>query len=181
MSDEIPTEFMQVWAVLGTAYPNHAKENGATAMSMTLRLYWRLLKDVPIDSLQQAALRHIAGSKWFPQIAELRAASFALEAPQQQTAIEAWGEVCEAMSSSDYYCYVDHVTVPHFDNPITNRLVDSMGWRNLCHSEDGTADRARFIQAYDQLAARQSSEGALPSALRIGARYQDVPQLEGVR
>lgn len=180
MSEAIPTEFMQVWNVIGMAYTNHAKEIGAEAMAQTMRLYWRLLKDVPIEALQQAALRHIASSKWFPQIAELRAAAFVLEAAEQQTAIEAWGEVTAAMSNTDYYCYIDHCRVPVFANPVTNRLVDSMGWRNLCHSEDGTADRARFIQAYDQLEARQRNEGALPFALRIGAR-QSVPQLEDAR
>jgi len=180
MSEDIPDGFLKMWSVLGLAYPSFAKENNAEAIGQTLRLYWRLLKDVPVESLQQAALRHIASSKWFPQIAELRAAAFVLDAPEQQTAIEAWGEVTAAMSNTDYYCYIDHCRVPVFGNPITNRLVDSMGWRNLCHSEDGTADRARFVQAYDQLEARQRNEGALPFALRIGAR-QNVPQLEGAQ
>ena len=62
MSEDIPLEFMQVWSIIGLAYPNYAKENGAEAMAKTLRLYYRMLKDIAkktgIPGFHPHLLRH---------------------------------------------------------------------------------------------------------------------------
>lgn len=171
-NNPIPTEFAQVWGVLALAYPNWARERDAAALKETLRLYWQLLSDIPMEQLKQAALRHIAASRFFPTVAELRESTATLLQAPAQTALEAWGEVTGAMSDARYYVYADHCNVPEFANPITNRLVASMGWRNLCNSDNVIADRARFTAAYDTLVQRQQSEAALPDMLQAGAAAQ---------
>lgn len=44
-----------------------------------------------------------------------------------------------------------------------------MGWRELSRSENAIADRARFIDAYNQLVAREQNEAPLSESLRAGA------------
>jgi hypothetical protein len=166
---EVPTEFLQVWNVLDRSYPRFCQEQGAENMLQTLRLYYQLLSDLPIEQIKAAVLRHVSCSKWFPTVAELREASTVLSAAPLPSAIEAWGEVLDAMAGIEGYCFADHVTVPRFANPITARLVDAMGWRALCGSENGIADRARFIESYEQLAARNEREQRLPAQLQAGA------------
>lgn len=175
VSDPSP-EFVQVWNLLGIAYPNYCREQNAATLAQTLRLYWQLLADLPIEQIKCAALRHIAANRFFPSVAELREAATALAQLPRQSAVEAWGEVLSAFADSRYYCFEDHVNVPQFDNPITNRLIQSMGWRELCASDNVIADRARFIQSYEQLAARERSEASIPVTLQAGAQ---APQLSG--
>jgi CDP-glycerol glycerophosphotransferase (TagB/SpsB family) len=177
MSQTNPSmDFLQVWNLLAIAYPNYCREQSAETLAQTLKLYWQLLADLPIEQLKSAALRHVATSKFFPSVAELRDAAATLALTPAQTAVEAWGEVLAAMGDVRYYIYDDHYETPQFANPITNRLVRSMGWRDLCRSENAVADRARFTQAYEQLAARQRSEAALPETLQAGAH---APALSG--
>ena len=55
------------------------------------------------------------------------------------------------MSGYRYYRYADGFhEFPKF-SIVTQKVVDAMGWGNLCASEDG-ADRARFLQAYEVMA-----------------------------
>jgi hypothetical protein len=173
-SNDVSKEFLTVWNLLDVAYAYFGREKSPEQIKQTLHLYAQLLSDIPIDQLKQAALRHIGTSKFFPTIAELREATATLALPVQQTALEAWGEVMAALSDARYYVYTDHCEVPVFANPITNRLVASMGWRNICASDNVIADRARFVQAYEVLAERERNEAALPVQLQAGAAQ---PQL----
>lgn len=183
MSSNPSKDFLAVWNLLAIAYPNFCKEQQAETLAQTLRLYWQLLADLPIEHVKTAALRHISGSRFFPTVAELREAATVLTLAPAQTAVEAWGEVIAAMSNARYYIFEDHYETPEFANPITNRLVRSMGWKELCRSENAIADRARFTQAYEQLVARQRSEAALPDQLQAGAQapaltaHDGAPQL----
>ena len=54
-------------------------------------------------------------------------------APPAQAAIEAWGTVTAAMASARYYRYADGFhEFPQFADPVTQRVVDALGWGNLC-------------------------------------------------
>lgn len=166
----IPTEFLQIWNLLALRYPAYCREMAAETLRDRLQLFYQLLADVPLDLLKNAALRHMTISRFFPDESELREAATALSAGPLPSAVEAWGEVLDAMARAEHYCFVDHVDVPQFANPITARLVASLGWRNLCLSENGIADRARFIESYEQLAARHENEQRLPPQLQAGAQ-----------
>ena len=179
----VSRDFLAVWNLLDVAYAYFGREKSAEQVKQTLRLYAQMLGDIPLDLLKQAVLRHINTSKYFPTVAELREAVGTLAQPVQQTALEAWGEVMAAMSDTRYYVYTDHCTVPEFANPITNKLVASMGWRILSQSENNIADRARFTQAYEQLVERERRESPLPDQLRAGAAHEQLPapQVDNVK
>lgn len=161
-----PDDIKQVWAMLIAAYPTYAKDQPAEQLRMTLKLYQRMLQDIDANVLQAATLQHIAVSKFFPTIAELRQVAGAIAAPATGTAMEGWGEVTAAMADARFYRYADGFhQIPQF-SPITQRVVDAMGWGNLCVSEDSTADRARFLQAFDVMAKRAGEERMLLPAVR---------------
>ena len=42
-----------------------------------------------------------------------------------------------------------------FENPLAEQVVQQLGWRYLCLSENPVADRAHFVQAYQAMAERQ--------------------------
>ncbi len=162
--------FARVWGLLSLAYPNYGKDGNASALAETMRLYQRLLDDLPLDALEQAVLRHIATSKWFPTVAELRSAAGEIVHPSaaEQTALEAWGDVLETFVSGEYIFDVFLKRLPTFRNPLTQAAVTALGgWGYLGQSDNAVADRARFVEVYNQLQARQRTEQQLPPALRV--------------
>lgn len=84
---------------------------------------------------------------------------------------DAWGDVLREIGATGRY------RDPRFADPITATVVRRLGWRELCDSENAVADRARFVQLYDQLATEAVSDRtvatlpgvARPAALGAGA------------
>ena len=166
-------DFSRIWQALVKSYPTWAKEIGPAELAQTFLVYERLLTDIPPAILEAAVVQHVASSKWFPTIAELRQGAQALVAPQRTTAMEAWGKVLDAMKSggarmlpggNGYY-------PPEWDDPLIARVVTSMGWIELCQSDNMEADRAHFMRAYDTLAQRESADAMmLPMVRELAAR-----------
>ena len=143
MATEI--EILRVLKILGDVYPSYRLGSSA------IEVFVRLLADIPGSVLEQAVLDHISRSTFFPSIAELRSATFnIIEASDPiPTEYEAWSEVQAEIHR------VGHCNLPQFDNPITTQVVEQLGWRYLCLSENPVADRAHFVQAYQALAERE--------------------------
>lgn len=138
-------EILRVLKILGDIYPSFHLSSSA------IEVYVQLLADIPGPVLDQAALDHISRSTFFPTIAELRSAAFnILEAANPiPTEYEAWAEVQAEIRR------VGHCRKPQFKKLITAQVVDQLGWRYLCFSENPVADRAHFVQAYQAMAERQ--------------------------
>ena len=143
MATEI--EILRLLKILGDVYPSFHLSSSA------IKVHVRLLVDIPGSVLEQSALDHISRSTFFPSIAELRLAAFnIIEASDPiPTEYEAWSEVQEEIHR------VGHCNHAQFDNPITIQVVEQLGWRYLCLSENPVADRAHFVQAFQALAERE--------------------------
>lgn len=153
--------------MVAKAYPGRFE-----ADADTYRIWHRLLQDVPDQALMAAAVHHATQSKWPPAIAELRAAAFDIlqgdAAPM--TAGEAWSQVVKAMRAYGVYRLDDaRATL----NAQVWRCVEAMGgWRELCLSENGVADRAHFIRIYDTVQAREKERRqTLPEVRALAAHY----------
>jgi hypothetical protein len=48
----------------------------------------------------------------------------------------------------------------------TRLTVQRMGWRELCMSENGMADRAHFLRIYESMEKRTKEENQLPASLK---------------
>jgi hypothetical protein len=146
-------------AMLSAAYPNW------NVTEYTLEIYYQDLKDIPSEELKIAAqhCRSEAGRKFAPSVGELRGAVADLRkyTANIPSSYQAWEEVLRQIvdNGGDY-------GNPVWSNPIVERAVKMIGWRNLRMSEDATADRARFIQCYEQLAERVSRDEMLIPEVR---------------
>ena len=168
------TEIQAVWRILSANYVTHAKSLTAGQLAEQLEVWFALLSDLDAELLRAAALQHMAASKWFPTVAELREIVAALLSERPATAMEEWGLVVETFSDLRFYRYADgYHKFPAFENAITARVVQAMGWTRLKESEDSTADRARFLQAYDTLAQRAREDGLLlPQVRELGEQQR---------
>jgi hypothetical protein len=123
----------------------------------TVRVYLSLLLDIPDEYLQGSVLTHIARSPFFPTVSDLRTISLEQmdSAKDTLTGMDAWCEV------EDQIRKVGYAGTPTFQNQLVERLVHSMGWQNLCQSENHIADRAHFLRAYEQ-ACQQVKKSEFP-------------------
>lgn len=151
------TTTIEALMLLATAYP-HAPE----LSDETTQLYVRMLADIPPPVLEVAVAQHVASSKFFPTVAELReqAVALASEAGSAPSAAEAWGEVVRAVGSVGYY------GKPEFSHPRVSRAVECVGWQAICLSETPGVERAHFLRVYEQLDERAKSDARLLPASR---------------
>jgi len=158
MSD--PKDIVKLTAMLSAAYPNW------NVTEYTNEIYFQDLQDIPADELFIAA-QHCRTStardqRFAPSAGEIRMAVLELRraALNVPSAYDAWQEVITGMVERIGY------DAPEWSSPLITKVVKSLGWRNLCMSENQTTDRARFVQAYEQLADRAEKEMMLPDKVR---------------
>lgn len=138
-------EVAKVVGALAAAFPH------AQITEDTLRVYVAALADIPLDVLEVAANQCLAECEFFPTVARLRdtALSLTTDLERQPTPFAAWGEVVEAVRRVGYY------REPTFSTPLISKAVSIMGWKELCLSDNGVADRAHFVKVYEQLLNRE--------------------------
>lgn len=170
-------EAAKLVTLLVTAFADEVRWLSEQQQETMRGLYRQFLLDLPYRAGDQAVVRLIATSRKMPKIADLRSAIQAQLHGRPATAGEAWGAVLRLRS-------------PHFSpqldelDPVLRRCLESMGWivrdtvlsGGVEHSRwrvetsgNEVADRARFCELYDQLAARQESE------LTVGQLAPPVP------
>ncbi len=164
------TEILKIMAILTAAYPNSGANDG------TIPLYARLLSDIPGELLQQAAFAHIATSKFFPTIAELRQAALDVQeaADPLPDAHAAWGEVLREMDRVGWLTTFGETL--QFSHPLIAEVVHLFGWQRLCASENTVSDRAQFLAAYTARLDRYRQEARWPAEVMrfvIGQRGAD--------
>ena len=157
----MPSFVARCLAVMTAAYPN------AAIRRETLDVYVYDLSDIPDEVLDQACAYCRANLKFFPTIAEIREAAARLQsgANQLPPAAEAWGEFIRL---GQYFSGDDPCPFESMSSDVLRRTIKAMGWRYLCGSTNGVADRARFIELYNQYAERKLKEYVTPPQLKAG-------------
>jgi hypothetical protein len=145
-------------AVMLAAVPSHRVD--AKSVPDMIAAYADLLGDLSYE-LCNAALRSLLQTRtWLPSVADIRATAIELKHGPVRTGGEAWGAVLQAMKSEGAYRFpgIDF----RFTDRVTASCVASLGWKELCLSENQVSDRARFIELYDGLATQDSRESRSP-------------------
>lgn len=154
---------------LTAAFATDFARLGDAQSRATQKVYRDLLVDLDVTAARAAVERLAATSKWLPRVAEIREAALAATLGPVRTGAEAWGDVQRAFqrASADW--------TPTFADPVVGRVVRALGWRDLCLSENTVADRARFIEAYEQIAAserRDAQVANLPANRQLAQARQ---------
>ena len=145
------SEIAKIIGMLALSYPRN------TISEKTLEVYVRMLEDLDVFILDQAAKICMVTKTFFPSIAEIRAAAAEVmaRATGLPSAGEAWGEVQQLIKDEGWR----NNYTPVFSHPAVSKVVGYMGgWETLCGSENQIADRARFIQSYEIEAQRERED-----------------------
>ncbi len=152
-------DIAQILSVISAAYPNF------TVTEKTTEVYHQILSDIPTDELKAATLHCISesGRKFAPSVGELRGAVAELRGFSNNipSSFEAWQEVGRQISING-----GDFGKPVWSHPLVEKTVNAIGWRNLRMSENEVADRARFIQCYEQFAERTQRENIMLPEVR---------------
>lgn len=143
-------EIAKIVMMIAAAYPNF------NLSEMTVEVYFQVLKDVPADLLKAATMQAISepGRKFAPSVGEIRGsvAEIIRRSSGMPSSYEAWQEVLYQARKTG------HAGKPDFSHPMVHKVVQIFGWRELCLSENSVADRARFIDAYEQISSKDLIE-----------------------
>jgi hypothetical protein len=134
-------------------------EPAADAIKNTTRIYYLALQDIDDDLLMAATVHHIATEKWFPAVADLRAAAVTLmrragDAPDPYTA---WGQIKRWLRGG---------SEPH---PMAVRAINALGGLKeygQSQVDDEGQWRARFISAYETYQRREAEDAMTLPAVR---------------
>lgn len=158
-------ETKRLIAVLAAAFPSATRT--ANDLEAMASVWHRVLANVPYDEADRAVYEVIGTSRFMPSVSELLGRIRAKHERPSRSGLEAWGDVMRAVSR--FGAYRD----PEFADPHVATVVRAMGWQELCASENQVADRARFVDAYEQIAKRTEREqqfASLPRPQTLGGR-----------
>lgn len=152
-------EFGILASAIKTYYP---KEN-ILPNQQAMELWYRELCDIPYEVAEAALRKWVVNNKWSPTIADIREMTSTVTQGEIPDWGQAWDSVCRAIRT--YGSYGVQQAMESFDE-LTYKAVQRLGFRNLCMSENVTADRANFRMIYEQLAERKRKEGNMPAQLQ---------------
>lgn len=169
-------------APLAAMFPNWKPD------ALTIEAYVVALADVDPLSLEASILHLLSQSREFmPTAGTIRHTAFDLQAGNggPPTAYEAWEMVQIAKDAGAGYPVAGVFEKPEV-HPLVEKAVNYVGgWRHLVESENYTADRARFVDAYNQVREREIEQvRMLPQvreqlkALADGLKMDNVRVLE---
>lgn len=134
-------------------WPEKGKEEDVISL-------WNILfSDVDFSLLRAAVQKHMMESTYPPTIADIREQIAKIALNEQKTGIEAWGDVKNAIRRFGYYESEKGISSL---KGLTKKVVELMGYRELCQSENEMADRAHFLKVYDSLVAREKEQIKVP-------------------
>lgn len=151
-------EIIKLVGVCSINYRNWPEEGKEDAV---ISLWSKMLEDTEYFIAEAAVEKYIAESVYPPTIADIRSKIADLTIIKGKTAIEGWDEVKRAIRKYGWYREEDAMRSL---SEITHKVVEAIGFKTLCMSENEMADRAHFLKVYDTLAARErETKMILPS------------------
>lgn len=140
------TDTAQILAVLSAAFPH------ISVTRETAEVYHEALADLdPVDCRDAVREILLTVERW-PAPATIRRRVAERAGILAPLPLDAWGQVISAAGSIGVY------GDPQFTHSAIDRCVRSIGWRNVCLSENPDALRAQFLRAYDSERLRADTE-----------------------
>ena len=163
-------EFSMFAMAIRTYYP---KEN-ILPNKEAMELWFQELHDIPYDIATVALRKWVSTQKWSPSISEIREMATNVTSGDPMTWGESWEKVLKAIKK--YGMYNARDALASLD-PLTRKCVESIGFRELCISENPMQDRANFRMIFEIMAKRQQTQQQL--ALPLQETIKQI-QLKGM-
>lgn len=153
-------EFVLLAKVLKSAYtaPSFLPDE------YSVKVWHKFLADLPFDIANLAVQQYIATNRFPPTISDIRESTAGLMAGERKDWSESWKWVCRCISvygmPNEAKAYADM-------DEYTKEAVKRIGWKNLCMSQNQTADRANYRMIYESVVKEKLNQLALPEGIRL--------------
>ena len=143
-------------------------------------------EDVPYPVTEDAAKQWMRGGKpFFPAPSDLRKLTATNAVAPNLIPESAWIEVTEQARKVGYgrrtvFHNGESVLLPGpvFSHPLIEKAVESVGWKNICHSDEPTIVRAQFLKTLNNFIDSEVERvqiGDLPDVIGINGSLAVSP------
>lgn len=167
-------------------YPrDKSLDKGREELVNMAKAWAEMLRDIPFDLGKAAVAAHAANSPYAPAISEIRACARRMTEPEQLTADEAWALAIRAVrryghgnknwTTGKYPHEMAKESVP----PEVWRVMELMGYVNMCLSENVDVLRGQFIRAWERQQKKRAERESLVPFLPEGLKQKFLAISDG--
>lgn len=153
MEMDFNKEFKPIAKMLKSAYTY----NSFMPDEYSVNLWYVMLKDLPVEDVKQAVINYVKTESRPPSISDIREGVAALYVNNDHWG-DAWETVLKAINKHGYYG--EEAALSELTDEAA-AAVKSIGWKNLCSSDNTVADRAHFLKIYEIETKRKKESIAL--------------------
>ncbi len=150
-------DFKVIADAIKAAYPRYKLFADENSMSV----WYEMLKNISYKECSDALKQHMLTSPYPPSIADIT--KNATQGSGLKTWSEAWNDVLRSIRH--YGSSREREALNSLDK-VTRQAAQSIGYRDICMSENPDVIRGQFRSAYEQIQERQSLNDRLPKELR---------------
>ena len=148
-------EIVTLLSMATANFPSTQKQD----LTATLMLWEKALSDIPYQVAENAVIKVLATSKFFPTIAEIREAATQMTKPRKIDAMEAWGQILLAVRRHGIY---EEKKALDSLSPDIAKMVKRFTWREICTNDNPDTLRAQFRMAWEVESKRENEYASLP-------------------
>lgn len=126
-------------------------------------MWFMLMGDLPYEVCNVAIQKYMLTNKFPPTVAEIREIAANVVGGDPMTWGESWERALNAVRR--YGSYNKAAALDSLD-PLTRKCVDSIGYMQLCMSENIMVERAHFQKIFDVFQRREQTERQMPLGLQ---------------
>lgn len=165
-------QFAAFAMALKTYYPRETLLPNQQAME----LWFREIQDIPFDVAEMALRKWVATNKWSPSIADIREMTSGIVNGDPLTWGESWERALKAVRR--FGSYNKGAALDSLD-PLTRKCVESIGYMELCMSENIMADRAHYQRIFETLSKREQTNKQIAAPLLEAISQVQLKGIDG--
>lgn len=126
-------------------------------------MWFALMGDLPYEVCNVAIQKYMLTNKFPPTVAEIREIASGVVNGDPLS----WGESWErALKAVRRYGSYNKIEALNSLDPLTRKCVDSIGYMQLCMSENIMVERAHFQKIFEVMAKREQQQKQMPLQLQ---------------
>lgn len=139
-------------------------------------MWFALLGDLPYEVCSVAAQKYMLTNKFPPTVAELRELCSGVVNGDPLTWGESWERALNAVRK--YGSYNKMEALNSLDS-ITRKCVESIGYMELCMSENIMVERAHYQKIFEVYSKREQTEKQMPLGLQEAITKLQIKGMDG--
>jgi hypothetical protein len=140
------------------------------------KMWYALLGDLTYDACALAIKKYMLTNKFPPTVAEIRELVSGIVNGDPLTWGESWERALNAVRKFGSY---NKVAALESLDPLTRKCVESVGYMDLCMSENIMVERAHFQRIFEIYSKREQTEKQMPLALQQAISNLQIKGMDG--